>query len=120
MGQGREAAEGAGGGASATWAGEGKDSSAIGSIIYIYIYIYMFFFVVSLAGRESQLQVDNEGENDQADDANGRALGVDGNRCEGAGREGDDGNNDGSLRHWLRFYFEGKFHQGSQRQRGEW
>jgi hypothetical protein len=24
------------------------------------------------------------------------------------------------LRHWLRFYFEGKFHRGSQRRRVEW
>ncbi len=75
---------------------------------------------MSLAEREPQRQVDSNGENNRADDANGRALSVDGNRREGAGREGDDGNDDGSLRHWLRFYFEGEFHRGSQRQRVEW
>ena len=70
---------------------------------------------MSLAGREPQRQVDNKGENDRADDANGRALGVDGNRREGAGREGDDSDNDGSLclRHWFHFYFDGNFHWGA-------
>ena len=84
------------------------------------IFIYIYIFVVSLVGREPQRQVDNEGENNRADDATGWALGVDGNHREGAGREGDDGDDDGSLRHWLRFYFEGNFHRGSQRRRVEW
>jgi len=35
---------------------------------------------VKLAGRETQRQVDNNGEDDRAEDANGRALGVDGDR----------------------------------------
>ncbi len=47
-----------------------------------------------LAGRETQCQVDNNGENDQADDANGQALCVDGDRCKRSGGEGDDSNND--------------------------
>jgi hypothetical protein len=71
--------------------------------------------------RESQRQVDNNGENDQADDANRRALGVEGDRCERSGGEGDNGNNDGScLSDWLGFYFEGEFHERSQRRRGRW
>jgi len=85
----------------------------------MYLYFY-FFYDVTLAGRESQHQVDNNGENDRADDANGRALGVDGDRREGSGGEGDDGNDDGCLSDWLGFNFEGKFHEWSQRQRGRW
>jgi hypothetical protein len=81
----------------------------------IYIYIYIF---VTLAGREKQRQVDNNGMNDQADDANGRALGVDGDRCERSGGESDDGDDYGCLSDWLRFYFEGEFHERSQRRRG--
>ena len=60
------AAAGAGGGKNA--GGGGKSSE--GSII----------FLVTIAGRETQLQVDNNGEDDQAEDANGRSLGVDGDR----------------------------------------
>ncbi len=73
---------------------------------------------MTLAGRETQRQVDNNGEDDRADDANGRALGVDGDRHERSGGEHDDGDNDGCLSDWLRFYFEGEFHERSQRQRG--
>ena len=47
------------------------------------IHNILFFFFLTLAGREMQRQVDNNGENDdRADDANGRALCVDGDRCE--------------------------------------
>ncbi len=66
---------------------------------------------MTLAGRGLQRQVDNNGENDRTDDANGRALGVDGDRRERSGGEGDDGNDDGCLRDWLGFYFEGEFHE---------
>ncbi len=71
-----------------------------------------------LVGRELQRQVDNNGENDQADDADGRALCVDGNRCERSGGEGNDGNNDSCLSDRLGFDFEGEFHERSQRRRG--
>ncbi len=73
---------------------------------------------MTLAGRESQCQVDNNGKNDQVDDADRRALCVDGDRCERSGGEGNDGDNDRCLSDWLGFNFEGKFHQRSQRQRG--
>ena len=78
----------------------------------------MCFFVATLARRESQRQVDNNGKNDQADDADGRALCVDGNRRERSGGEGDDGDDDSCLSDRLGFYFEGKFHEQSRRQRG--
>ena len=71
-----------------------------------------------LAGRETQRQVDNNGKDDRADDANGRALGVDGDCRERSGGERADGDDDGCLSDWLHFYFEGKFHERSQRQRG--
>ena len=80
----------------------------------------IFFFVEALAGGEPQGQVDDEGKNDRADDADGRALGVDGNRREGAGGEGDDGDDDGCLSDWLGFDFEGEFHEQSQQRRGRW
>jgi len=70
---------------------------------------------VTLAGRETQRQVDNNGEDDRADVANGRALGVDGDRRERSGGERDDGDDDGCLSDWLRFYFEGEFQEQSQR-----
>ncbi len=73
---------------------------------------------MTLAGRETQRQVDNNGEDDRADDANGRALGVDGDRHERSGGERDDGDDDGCMSEWLCFYFEGKFHVRSQRRRG--
>jgi hypothetical protein len=79
-----------------------------------------FFFLRTLAGGELQRQVDNNGENDQTDDADGRALCIDGDRCERFGGEGNDGNDDGCLSDWLGFYFEGKFHERSQRRRGRW
>ncbi len=75
---------------------------------------------MTLAGRELQCQVDNNGKNDRADDADGRALCVDGNRRERSGGEGDDGDDDGCLSDWLGFNFEGEFHERSQRQRGRW
>ena len=77
-----------------------------------------FFFVETSAGRESQCQVDNNGENDRADDANGRALCVDGDRRERSGGEGDDGDDDSCLSDRLGFNFEGKFHERSQWRRG--
>ena len=73
---------------------------------------------MTLAGRETQHQVDNNGEDDRADDANGRALGVDGDRRERSGGERDDGDDDGCLSDWLRFYFEGECHVRSQRRGG--
>ena len=76
--------------------------------------------IATLAGREAQRQVDNKGQNDQADDADGRALGVQCDRRERSGGEGDDGDNDGSLSDRLGFYFEGEFHEWSQRRRGRW
>ena len=71
---------------------------------------------MTLAWRESQCQVDNNGENDRADDANGRALCVDSNRHERSRGKGNDGDNDGCLSDWLGFYFEGEFHERSQQQ----
>ena len=97
LGPERDAATGAGGGKNA--GGGGRSSR--GSII--------IFFVVTLAGRELQRQVDNSGENDQADDANGRALCVDGNRRERSGGEDDDGNDDSCLSDWLGFNFKANF-----------
>jgi hypothetical protein len=44
----------------------------------------------------------------------------DGDRRERSGGEGDDGDDDGCLSDWLGFYFEGKFHERSQRRRGRW
>ncbi len=41
------------------------------------------------------------------------------NRREGAGREGDDGDDDGCLHHWLRFYVESEFHPGEPAAKGE-
>jgi len=57
-----------GGGKSSRHRGGGRKGSLFNKI-------HIFFFVVTLAGRESQRQVDNKGENDRADEANGRALG---------------------------------------------
>jgi hypothetical protein len=88
--------------------------------IHNILLLLFFFFVLTLAGRETQRQVDNNGENDQADDANGRALCVDGDRCERTGGEGDDGDDDGCLSDWLGFDFEGEFHEQSQQRRGRW
>ena len=72
-----------------------------------------------LAGRELQCEVDDNGKNDQADDANGRALGVDGNCHKRLGGEGNNDNDDGCLSDWLGFYFEGKFHERGQQQMGQ-
>ena len=79
----------------------------------------IFFCVEALAGGEPQGQVDDKGENDRADDANGRALGVDGDRCERSGGKRDNGDDDGCLSDGLCFYFEGEFHVLSQRRRGQ-
>ena len=78
------------------------------------------YFFVTLAGRESQRQVDNNGKNDQADDANGRALCVDGNHRKRFGGKGNNGDDYCCLSDWLGFNFEGEFHEQSQRQRGRW
>ncbi len=83
------------------------------------IFNRIHFFVETSAGRESQCQVDNNSENDRADDANGQALCVHGDRRERSGREGNDGDDDSSLSDWLRLYFEGEFHERSQRQRAD-
>jgi len=83
-------------------------------------YNCFFVFLLMLAGRESQRQVDNDGENDQADDADGQALCVDGDRCERSGGEGYNCDDDGCLSDWPGFYFEGEFHERSQRRRGRW
>jgi len=82
------------------------------------ILVFLFVFLLTLAGRETQRQVDNNGEDDRADDANEWALGVDGDRRERSGGERDDGDNDGCLSDWLHFYFKGKFHERSQRRGG--
>ena len=79
-----------------------------------------FFFFLTLARRKSQCQVDNNGENDRADGADGRALCVDGDRRERSGGEGDDGDDDGCLSDWLGFDVEGEFHEESQQRRGRW
>jgi hypothetical protein len=79
---------------------------------------WIIFFL--LAGSETQRQVDDNDENDQADDADGGALGVYGNRRERSGGEGDDGDDNRGLSDWLRFNFEGEFHERSQRRRGGW
>jgi hypothetical protein len=75
---------------------------------------------VTLAGKESQRQVDNNGKNDQAENANWWALCVDGDHRERSGGEGDDGDDDRCLSDWLGFNFEGEFHERSQRRRGRW
>jgi hypothetical protein len=81
---------------------------------------YFFFFDVTLAGRESQRPVDDNGENDRADDANGRALCVDGDRRERSGGERDDGDDDGCLSDWLRFYIsKANFMSGASGEGGE-
>ena len=80
----------------------------------------LLLLLLALAGRETQRQVDDKGENDRADDADGGALCVHGDRRERTGGEGDDGDDDGGLSDWLRFYFEGEFHERSQRRRGGW
>jgi len=78
-----------------------------------------FFFVdATLAGRESQRQVDNNGENDRADDADRRALCVDRDRRKRSGGEGDDGDDDCCLSDRLSFNFEGEFHERSRQRRG--
>ncbi len=79
---------------------------------------FVFFFLALVAWRKPQSQVDNNGENDHADDANGRALGVDGDRRKRTGGKSDNGDDDGGLSDWLGFYFEGEFHEQSQRRRG--
>ncbi len=109
----RDAAVEAGGGATAAGAGGGKNAGGGGKSFEGSI-----FFFVTLAGRETQCQVDNNGDNNRADDANGRALGVDDDRRKRSGGERDDGDDDGCLSDWLRCYFEGEFHERSQRRRG--
>ena len=79
-----------------------------------------FFFLLTLARRKSQRQVDNNGKNDRADGADGRALCVDGDRRKRSGGEGDDGDDDSCLSDWLGFDFEGEFHEQSQQRRGRW
>ncbi len=66
-----------------------------------------------------QCQVDNNGKNGGADDANGRALCVEGDHCKRSGGEGDNGDDDGCLSDWLGFDFDGKFHERSQQQRAD-
>ena len=73
---------------------------------------------MTLAGRESQHQVDNNGKKDQADDDTGRALCVDGDSRKRSGGKSDDGDNNPCLSDWLGSNFEVKFHEQSQRRRG--
>ena len=84
-------------------------------VVFVCLFVFVF---LALAWRKPQSQVDNEGKNDRADDANGRALGVDGHCRKRTGGKSDDGDDDGGLSDWLGFYFEGKFHEQSQQQRG--
>ncbi len=79
------------------------------------IIISVFFF--ELAGQEMQRQIHNDGKNDGAGDADGQTLGIDRDRCQRARRKGNNSDDDGCLCHWLSFYFEGKFHARSRRQR---
>ena len=64
--------------------------------------IFFFFCIKALARGEPQGQVDDKGKNDRADDADGRALGVYGDRREGEGGKRDDGDDDG----FFFFFFE--------------
>ena len=72
---------------------------------------------MALACRKPQSQVDDEGKNDRPDDANGRALDVDNDRRKKTGGKCDDGDDESGLSDWLGFYFEGEFHERSQRRR---
>jgi hypothetical protein len=98
--------------------GGGREERQRRRKIFDRIHNNIVFFVATLAGRESQRQVDNNGDNDQADDADGRALCVDGDRRERSGGEGDDGNDDSCLSDRLGFNFGGEFHERSRRRRG--
>ncbi len=57
--------------------------------------------------------MNDDGKGNRAEGADGRMVSVNSDHCKGVGGEGNDGNNDGSLHHQLRFYFEGKFHARS-------
>jgi hypothetical protein len=108
-----------GGGRSGRRRGGGKEDRKWRLDIFRRIHIF-FFFDVTLAGRESQRPVDDNGENDRADDANGRALCVDGDRRERSGGERDDGDDDGCLSDWLRFYIsKANFMSGASGEGGE-
>ncbi len=79
------------------------------------IIISVFFVVaVELARREMQIQIHNDSKSNRAGDADGWTLGIDRNRCQRAGRNGDDSDDDSCLCHWLGFYFKGKFHAWSR------
>ena len=103
-----------GGGRSTRCRGGGREGCQSRQSVFNRIHHICSFFlnVVTLAGRESQRQVDN--------DANGRALGVDGGHSKRSRGEGNNGNDDGCLSDWLSFYFEGKFYERSQQRRGRW
>ena len=60
----------------------------------------------ALARSKTKGRVDDKGQNDRADNADRRAVGVNRNRRQGTGREGDDGDDNTCLRHWLSFYLE--------------
>jgi hypothetical protein len=77
----------------------------------------MFFVIVVvavLARQEAQHQINNSNKNNHAGDAKGRALGVGHDLCQGARREGDNGNDDCCLHCWLSFNFKVKFHAQSK------
>jgi len=60
-----------------------------------------------------QCQVDNNGKNGGADDANGRALCVEGDHRKRSGGEGDNGDDDGCLSDWLGLISKAKFMSGA-------
>ena len=60
----------------------------------------------TLARSKTQGRVDDKSEEDRAEDADRRALGVNRDGRQRCGRGGDDGDDDACLRHRLSFYFE--------------
>jgi hypothetical protein len=60
---------------------------------------------MKLSWQEAQHQINNNGKDNHAEGANNWTFGVNFNSCQGAGGEGDNGNNYGRLFHRLCFYF---------------
>jgi hypothetical protein len=60
----------------------------------------------TLARSKTKGRVDDKSEDDRAEDADRRALGVNRDGRQQSRREGDDGDNDACLRHRLSFDFE--------------
>ena len=73
----------------------------------------VFCCFVELVRRESQRQINDDGESDRTGGADRRAAGVDHNHCQRARRKGNDRGNDSCLCHGLSFYFKSKFHARS-------